>query len=124
MELYIVIFMIFISLVTLVGLFGNIIVIIVYTFDKNLKSSTNHLFINLSLTDILIVLTCFPVALMDLINYGEWTLGEFICHMDYFMENLLTSVSSLTLISISLERLYVTVFPLHVNLLFLNSIKF
>lgn len=118
MEFYILFFIVFISLVTLVGLFGNIIVIIIYSFDKNLKSSTNYLFINLSLTDILIVLTCFPVALMDLVNYGEWSLGEFICHMDYFIESLLTSVSSLTLISISLERFYVTVFPLHVQVLF------
>lgn len=89
---------------------------IVYLFDKSLSSSTNYQFVNLSLTDILIVLTCLPVGILDSINLGEWVLGEFICYFDHFFENLLTSVSSLTLISISIERLIATVFPLQVSL--------
>ncbi|CAF1055440.1 unnamed protein product [Brachionus calyciflorus] len=121
MEPYVISFLVSMSCVTVIGFLGNVIVIVVYLFDRNLKSTTNYLFVNLSITDILIVLTCFPVGILDLINEGEWRLGELICLSDHFIENLLTSVSSLTLISISLERFYATMFPLHVRIV--NSKK-
>jgi hypothetical protein len=66
------------------GLIGNTVVIIVYTFDKTLRSFTNYFFANLSITDIMIVLSCLPVALLDLLNHGEWVLGEFMCSYAYF----------------------------------------
>lgn len=124
MEQYVLFFVIIMGVVAFVGLVGNIVVIIVYLFDKNLKSFTNYQFVNLSITDILIVLTCLPVGMLDMINEGEWILGEFVCYADHFIENLLTSVSSLTLISISIERLLVTIFPLQVNIIYLEVFKF
>ena len=78
-ELYIIIFCLLLILIATLGLIGNIAVLIVYSFDKTLKSINNYFFANLCITDILIVLICLPVAILDLLNYGQWVLGENMC---------------------------------------------
>jgi hypothetical protein len=72
-------FMTLILTVSVIGLIGNILVIIVYLFDKSLKSSVNYFFINLSITDILILIATVPVGLGDSIYEGEWIFGYFVC---------------------------------------------
>ncbi|CAF0929624.1 unnamed protein product [Brachionus calyciflorus] len=114
---YTVLFFISILTVALIGLIGNIVVIIVYTFDKSLRSFTNYFFVNLSIVDILIVLVCLPVGLLDLLMEGAWILGEIACKLEFFIEAVLISVSSLTLISISIERFYAIFQPIHMNTL-------
>lgn len=112
MELYTNLFILAMALVGGIGLVGNILVIIIYLYDKRLKSYTNYFFINLSVVDILILVVCLPVALMDLWNEGHWVLGKLICHAQHFIENALISVSSLTLISIACERYFAIAWPL------------
>lgn len=115
MEIYIVLFFIIILTVTVIGFLGNIVVLIVYLFDKKLRSFTNSFFVNLSIVDILIVLICLPVGLLDMIYEGYWVLGEFMCNYQHFIEGVLISVSSLTLISISIERFLAISQPLQVS---------
>ena len=103
-----------IIIVALTGFFGNIIVIIVYIFDRNLHSFTNYFFVNLSVVDILIVLICLPIGILDVVMEGVWIFGKFYCHFEIFVEAVLLSVSSLTLISISIERFLAIFRPLHV----------
>lgn len=104
MEDYALAFFILILLVGVVGLIGNFVVVIVYLYDKSLRSFTKYFFVNLSIVDMLIILICLPVGLLDLANEGIWILGQRICETHSFIENTLVCVSSLTLISISLER--------------------
>lgn len=112
MELYIKLFALAMGLAGSIGLVGNIVVIIIYLYDKRLKSYTNYFFINLSVVDILILVVCLPVALLDLSNEGEWMLGELVCNMQHFVESALISASSLTLISIAVERFFAISRPL------------
>lgn len=116
MEDYVTVFFVAIVLIGLIGLVSNIIVIIVYIFDKKLRSFTNYFFVNLSIVDILIVVLCLPVGLSDMFNDGKWMLGPFSCRIGFFIENVFLSVSSLTLISISLGRFFATKSPLQVYL--------
>lgn len=115
MEDYVTVFFVAIILIGFVGLVSNIIVIIVYIFDKKLRSFTNYFFVNLSIVDILIVVMCLPVGLSDMFNDGKWMLGRLACPLGYFVENVFLSVSSLTLISISLGRFLATKSPFQVN---------
>lgn len=119
MDNYVIIFFVSILSVAVMGFLGNIVVIIVYLFDKSLRSFTNYFFVNLSFVDLLIVIICLPVGLLDLIHEGVWILGEFVCNFQYFIEGVLISVSSLTLISISIERFFAISQPLHVSQIFL-----
>lgn len=116
MDFEIKVFSIAMAIVGSIGLVGNIFVIIIYLYDKRLKSYTNYFFINLSVVDILILLVCLPVALMDLWNEGYWVLGELMCNSQHFFENALISVSSLTLISIACERYFAIAWPLQAKL--------
>lgn len=114
MDDYVTVYFIMIIIIGFIGLVSNIVVIIVYIFDKKLRSFTNYFFVNLSICDILIVVFCLPVGLMDMYNEGTWVLGEFICRVELFVESVFLSVSSLTLISISLGRFFATKYPLNV----------
>lgn len=86
MEIYMFVFSILICLIGILGLIGNFIVTIVYLFDKNLRSYTSYFFVNLSITDVLIVIIGLPVALLDIINEGEWILGKFVCKILNFFQ--------------------------------------
>ncbi|RMZ97735.1 orexin receptor type 2 [Brachionus plicatilis] len=110
---YSILFLISIVIVAFAGFAGNIIVIIVYIFDRNLHSFTNYFFVNLSIVDILIVIVCLPVGIFDVVMEGVWIFGKFYCHFEVFVEGVLLSVSSLTLISISIERFLAISRPLH-----------
>lgn len=113
---YTILFLISIFVVAFAGFAGNIIVIIVYIFDRNLHSFTNYFFVNLSVVDILIVIICLPVGIFDVVMEGVWIFGKFYCHFEIFVEAVLLSVSSLTLISISIERFFAISRPLHVKI--------
>lgn len=116
MENYVKFFFVSIILIGIVGLLANIMVIIVYMFDKKLRSFANYFFVNLSICDILIVVLCLPVGLMDMYNDGSWVLGPFVCRVQFVAENVFLSVSSLTLISISIGRFVAIKYPLDVRL--------
>ena len=79
MEPYTIVFSMLIFLIGTIGFIGNLVVIIVYVSDKTLRSYTNYFFVNLSITDILIILICLPVAIHDMTSGGVWNLGRFIC---------------------------------------------
>jgi hypothetical protein len=122
MENYVAVFFILILLIAIVGLIGNVIVIIVYVLDDKLRSFTTYFFVNLSIVDISIALFCLPIGLMDMYFEGDWILGEFVCHVSFFAESTFFCVSSLTLVSISLERLWAIQRPLQVKL-YIKALK-
>lgn len=106
MEDYEIFFFSIILFVGVAGFLGNLVVIIVYLYDKSMRRSfvSKCFFVNLSLVDILIILVALPVGLMDLAYAGVWQLGEFFCKMEHFIESMLVCVSALTLIFIGIER--------------------
>ena len=61
----------------IIGLLANSIVIFVYA--KSSKKYTNFFFINLGISDILILLLCIPVSINDVLYPNEWFLGEMYC---------------------------------------------
>ena len=79
-SVYLLLFCALLVLVALLGFAGNLVVIIVYLSDKTLRSYKNYFFVNLSLTDILIVTNCLPIVINDIVNEGYWKLGEFFCN--------------------------------------------
>lgn len=111
------------SLTFIFGIFTNFLVVIVFIFKSELRQYTNYFFANLSIADILVLIVCIPVALSDCFSPDIWPLGGFYCRMYYFIESCVTSVSSLTIILISLERFFAISKPLSVNKLIYLKIK-
>jgi hypothetical protein len=75
-----IIFVIIFAVIFLIGLFSNSVVILVYLFNKRFKRNINYLFANLSITAILVLIICVPIAITDLINDGNWKFGLYYCN--------------------------------------------
>lgn len=63
----------------ILGIAGNSLVIYAFLSKKELRSHTNIFFINLSISDILVILVCVPVALTDLFLPDNWYYGYIYC---------------------------------------------
>ncbi|CAF0870888.1 unnamed protein product [Brachionus calyciflorus] len=100
------------------GLLTNSLVVVVFLFKSELRQYTNYFFTNLSIADLLVIIVCIPVAISDLLSPDIWNFGVIYCKMYYFIEYCVTSVSSLTIIFISLERYFAISKPLSVKILF------
>lgn len=54
-----VVFVLF-GIIFIVGLIGNLLVVIVVMFNPNMRSTTNYLIINLAISDLMFVIMCIP----------------------------------------------------------------
>ncbi|XP_068122299.1 G-protein coupled receptor 151-like [Hyperolius riggenbachi] len=95
----------FLSIICLVGLAGNLILIaiLVHDFRRGKCSVVNCLVINLGATDLLLILFCIPVRIVTYARQS-WIFGGFVCKTtEWFLQSCLT-VKSLTLAAISQAR--------------------
>jgi hypothetical protein len=69
----------FYSLTFIAGIIGNILVIVIVSAFKRMQSRMNFFFVNLSITDILILFVCLPSATVDLFSKEVWYFGDFMC---------------------------------------------
>lgn len=99
-------------LLALVGLFGNVIVIIVYTRKNRLKSATNMFIMALAVADTISSLTLIPLPKAGTVP--DSGLGQFYCKVVSSNVILWISIvaSIFTLTTISVERYFAVVFPI------------
>lgn len=57
----------------------NLIIIMIYTQKRGLKHYTKYFFINLSVSDMMVLSICIPRTICDLFTDGEWKLGYLYC---------------------------------------------
>lgn len=63
----------------LVGVVGNLLVIIVIVYGRSMRTSVNMYLANLCVADVLVILVCMPTALADIFTKEIWYFGEFMC---------------------------------------------
>ncbi|MBN3297177.1 GP151 protein, partial [Amia calva] len=81
--------------ICLIGFLGNLLVLVVFIHDfrKGEISVVNGFVVNLSATDLLIVLLCIPVRAVTY-SKQSWTLGSFVCKtVDWFLHCCLVAKS-------------------------------
>ncbi|XP_041370369.1 QRFP-like peptide receptor [Gigantopelta aegis] len=100
------------AVVFLVGLVGNVLVIVVVTKVREMKTSTNFCLMNLSIADLLVLLICQPAALLEFYGQERWVLGDFMCKLVTFSENLVTHASITIIVAVSCGRYYAVCDPL------------
>ena len=71
-------FSFFYGFILVFGISFNLVIIIIYTFKKSFKN-TKYFFVNLSVSDIMILAVCIPRAICDLFSDEEWRFGYFYC---------------------------------------------
>ncbi|CAG5134632.1 unnamed protein product, partial [Candidula unifasciata] len=75
-PLYVTIYVtIFNVAIFLVGVIGNILVIVVVAKVKDMRTSINLYLVNLSVADLLVLLVCQPTALLEFYSKERWYLG-------------------------------------------------
>ena len=65
------------------GVLGNMLIVYVVGWNRDMRNSTNYFLVNLSLADLLVLLICMPSAAMDLYAKGAWYLGPIMCEYLY-----------------------------------------
>ncbi|XP_017764523.1 PREDICTED: gastrin/cholecystokinin type B receptor-like [Eufriesea mexicana] len=105
---------IFITLYTIVFIscfLGNLMVIIVVTFSRRLRSITNFFLANLAIADFCVGIFC---VYQTLTNYlmNSWQLGDLLCKVYMFVHALSYTASVLILVVVCVERYLAIVYPI------------
>ncbi|XP_042299872.1 kiSS-1 receptor-like, partial [Sceloporus undulatus] len=101
----------FFALLMVVGLVGNSLVIYVIRKHKPMRTVTNFYIANLAATDIIFLVCCVPFTAM-LYPLPGWIFGEFMCKFVNYIQQVSVQATCMTLTAMSVDRWYVTVFPL------------
>jgi len=64
------------------GLIGNLLVLIGIGLNKGMQTPTNLLIFNLALADILFIIVCIPTTLFSF--FGRWPFTEYGCKLGRF----------------------------------------
>ena len=81
----IVLFSTLFTLASIIALAGNVVVMIVIIFRRELRHFTNYFFLNLSIADILVLVVCIPTVFQDLFFPDRWIYGYHLCEYLNFL---------------------------------------
>ncbi|KOC67755.1 Galanin receptor type 2 [Habropoda laboriosa] len=106
-----VIFIILYTVVFVPCFLGNMMVILVVTFSRRLRSNTNFFLANLALADFCVGIFCIYQTLFNyLIN--SWLFGDFLCKLYMFVHAFSYTASVLILVVVCVERYLAIVYPI------------
>ncbi|CAM4750032.1 unnamed protein product [Rotaria magnacalcarata] len=103
---------IFYSIILLVGVIGNILVIVIVVKYRHMRNATNFLLTNLSVADLFLLLFCTADGYQHLYGKDKHRLGKFMCRFSPFVQNVTATCSVLTIMAISYERFVAICKPL------------
>lgn len=90
--------------IEIVGIVGNLLVIVVIVVDKKMRRSPTNMFImNLSVADLLIMIFGIPEIVQFMLNRG-WLMGPVMCRVERFVLVCSLYASIMTLMSVCVER--------------------
>ena len=103
---------VFLYLIVLVTILGNILVLMAVKNHKRLQTVFNIYVVNLALTDVLVAVTAVSFYTLDNI-LGYWPFGRIMCGVWIFFDYGMTFVSVFTLCIISIDRFWAVSWPVH-----------
>ena len=91
--------------VTLLGIIGNLLVILVISTQAKMQSAVNMLLLNLAVADLCFVIVCPPfTAFTYAFDSHNWLMGNFGCKTFHYLLNVTVYVTIYTLVMISVVR--------------------
>lgn len=110
------------SFIAFGSLLGNSLVILVIFKNRSMRSTINFFIVNMSASDILFTVFVIPRLITELHSVPyRWfiggTVGSFLCKVDYFIQDVSTAVSILSLVAIAVDRFHGVVFPMKAGLM-------
>ncbi|XP_035825968.1 QRFP-like peptide receptor [Aplysia californica] len=99
------------GLTLVLGLTGNLLVIISVAKYRRMHNVTNIFLLSLASADLLLVTACVPVKFARFFSF-TWQLGKVLCKGVHYLQNLTIICSVLNLTGLSLERYYAILHPM------------
>jgi len=97
------------AIIVILGIVGNILVLVVVLVKHQMRNTTNVLIVNLAVSDLLFVIICIPPTALD---YAiDWPLGDICCRIMQYIIHVTCCTSVLTLVYLSLDRYLAVVYP-------------
>ncbi|KFP23252.1 Histamine H3 receptor, partial [Egretta garzetta] len=90
-------------LLALVTILGNMLVILAFITDRNLRHRSNYYFLNLAISDFAVGVFCMPLYIPYSLT-GRWHLGRSVCKLWLTMDYLLCTASVFNIVLISYDR--------------------
>lgn len=94
---------IFFGIIFLLGLIGNMFVVIVVAANPTMRSTTNVLILNLAIADLLFIIFCIPFTTTDFV-LPYWPFGNIWCKIVQYLIIATACASVYTLVLMSLDR--------------------
>lgn len=89
--------------VIILGVTGNLALIVIILRQKEMRNVTNILIVNLSFSDLLVAIMCLPFTFVYTIM-DHWVFGEAMCKLNPFVQCVSITVSIFSLVLIAVER--------------------
>ncbi|CAD5110699.1 unnamed protein product [Dimorphilus gyrociliatus] len=94
-----------VGVIFIVGIIGNIMVILVVARTKSMRTPTNCYLLSLAVADCLALLsTTIPIQVDFHIQTGRWVFGEVGCRIIIFCQYTTTTASVLSITAFTIER--------------------
>ncbi|SPP80789.1 allatostatin-A receptor [Drosophila guanche] len=106
----------FFGIIAVTGFIGNLLVIMVVVANKNMRSTTNLLILNLAVSDLLFVIICIPFTATDYVT-PHWPFGNFWCRSTQYLIVVTAFASIYTLVLMSIDRFLAVVHPIRSRML-------
>ncbi|KFU96549.1 Histamine H3 receptor, partial [Chaetura pelagica] len=90
-------------LLALVTILGNVLVILAFIMDRNLRHRSNYYFLNLAISDFAVGAFCIPLYIPYALT-GTWPLGRGLCKLWLVVDYLLCTASVFSIVLISYDR--------------------
>ena len=109
-------------LIAIGSLLGNSLVILVILKNRKMRSPINYLIINMASSDILFTVFVIPRLIVELYSaprrwFVSGIFGSLLCKLVYFIQDIATAVSILSLVAIAFDRFYGVVYPMKSGLI-------
>ncbi|XP_076355137.1 thyrotropin-releasing hormone receptor-like [Tachypleus tridentatus] len=105
------------GLIFLIGVLGNIMVVIVVTKTRSMLTPTNCYLVSLSLADLMVLMASVPNEVLSYYLLGdEWIWGRAGCIIFIFLQYLGINASSLSITAFTVERYIAICHPMKAQL--------
>uniref|UniRef100_A0A3P9HNM9 Gastrin/cholecystokinin type B receptor n=1 Tax=Oryzias latipes TaxID=8090 RepID=A0A3P9HNM9_ORYLA len=91
------------SLIFFLSVFGNLLIIVVLTVNKRMRTVTNTFLLSLAMSDLMMAIFCMPFTLIPNI-LKDFIFGAAMCKIVSYLMGISVSISTFSLVAIAIER--------------------
>ncbi|XP_056293728.1 cholecystokinin receptor [Pseudoliparis swirei] len=91
------------SLIFVLSVFGNLLIIVVLTVNKRMRTVTNTFLLSLAVSDLMMAIFCMPFTLIPSI-LKDFIFGAAMCKIVSYLMGISVSISTFSLVAIAIER--------------------